>query len=566
MGGTTSKVEQQQKVDEQQNLSPEQSQKLMIEDIEKKKVVFDKAIGENINNLGELLNQFSKNDTEAIVDKIKKMDEFGGKFPSSLLNRVSTVHKTILDTIDTSLTPEDKKKQIESDSGIVSYINKFVDKDMDSKMKDYLNNPYIKNDEVVLKSMTDVTNNIKTIRSKYKYFEYKYVQMNMFLILFTKQMYTTINKFIVENAAFYEAREKYHLVLIHNVIKTFQNIFSDETRQLTDLDTGSFTDAMNVLTKSVMDTMQKQKQITQTQKDQSLSAILSVLMNQEAEFAKDILTAVDNYKTANPNTLEPYYKECKDPNNCKNSIPTGYVLTTGKTGILGFYRNVKDYPQFIPFDKFVSLGYPKESYTFVDNNDIKLKGYYLAGSRDFFKKAEFEALTPRPEGFIFLRNGPKGYGEGYYKALSESEYTSRSSDEKRKYKSFDVDGKRFYFMTEDVTRPEFIRQTSSSEPPPPGYILLDRPEEHGKGFYLLPNFLSEREYERLNPKPQGYEHRNGYQRDSPKGRGWYQKDTSRPVQYYGGDIRDGSLPTDADFQEGGFIRDGSFLPQKFYEL
>ena len=281
MGGTTSKVEQQQKVDEQQNLSPEQSQKLMIEDIEKKKVVFDKAIGENINNLGELLNQFSKNDTEAIVDKIKKMDEFGGKFPSSLLNRVSTVHKTILDTIDTSLTPEDKKKQIESDSGIVSYINKFVDKDMDSKMKDYLNNPYIKNDEVVLKSMTDVTNNIKTIRSKYKYFEYKYVQMNMFLILFTKQMYTTINKFIVENAAFYEAREKYHLVLIHNVIKTFQNIFSDETRQLTDLDTGSFTDAMNVLTKSVMDTMQKQKQITQTQKDQSLSAILSVLMNQE---------------------------------------------------------------------------------------------------------------------------------------------------------------------------------------------------------------------------------------------------------------------------------------------
>jgi hypothetical protein len=315
------------------------SDKEVIDNIETKKGIVDKSLSENLTNISDLLVQYGKNDTQAIVNKIKSMEEFRGKIPDSVLAKASSVHKSILDTIDSSLSDTDKNRLLETDSGIADHIKMYVDKEMDAKMSSYLDNPFIKNDPIIQKSMSEVTSSIKTIRGKYKYFEYKYIQMNMFLILFTKHVHTTVSKFIDESAAFYEAREKYHLVLIHNVVKIFQDQLGDETKKLTDLDTAQFSTAIKELTTSVMDSIGKQKQLSEKLKQESLADILTFLMQREEDFATDIIKATDDFKKGRP--VAPAQQQQQQPNRLITT--PGPTPTTTLRG--GFIRDNSLLPQ-----------------------------------------------------------------------------------------------------------------------------------------------------------------------------------------------------------------------------
>jgi len=436
---------------------PETTDGDVVKEIENKKVFIDKALIENITGLNDILTQFSKNDTQGIVDKIKSMEEFKDKIPESVLSKVGDVHRTLLDTIDSSLTESDKKKQLETDAAVASYIQKFVDKDLDVKMKDYLQNPFIQNDPVVAQSMNDVTNSIKTIRGKYKYFEYKYVQMNIFLILFTKHVHNIMKKFIDETSTFYAAREKYHLVLIHNVVKTFQQQLGDETKKLTDINTEDFTKSITELTKNVMESITTQKQLGEKMKNDSLAEILKYLMERETEFAQEVIKGVDTYKTNNPvdkdgklvptvanipefisagtfQGAKPGYSFTSGPkgqgyylNARVNRVPEygpsnklefisaasfegakeGYSYTSGPKG-QGYYLNtsVGSKPEFIPSQSFVG---PKSGYNYT--NGPKGQGYYISYgpvTKETFIPAIFQGAKP---GYTF-KNGPKG--EGYY--------------------------------------------------------------------------------------------------------------------------------------------------------
>lgn len=320
---------------------------------EDKTAFVDKALTNNIEGLNTILTQFSKNDTQGIINKIKSMPEFKGQIPDKILNRVSDVHKSILDTLDSSLSAEDRQKQLEGDGNIAKVIQAYVDKELDDKMSEYLENPFIKNDPIVKKSMFSVTNSIKTVRGKYKYFEYKYVQMNVFLILFTKHVHTTIKKFIDESSAFYAAREKYHLVLIHNVIKIFEEQLGAETKNLSDLDTQQFSSAIKELTQSVMDSITQQKQLGEKMKEDSLADILKFLMEKETDFASEIIKSVDSYKDSNPQkpslqpsqspsptspTFGPSVKPDFIPAQAFQGNKPGYKYTTDSQG-LGYYDN-----------------------------------------------------------------------------------------------------------------------------------------------------------------------------------------------------------------------------------
>lgn len=374
------------------------AERKMMADIEGKKVIFDKTTSDNINGLGQLINQFTKNDTQAIVEKIKNMQEFKGKLPDSLLNKVSDIHKRVLDTLDSSLTYDEKKKQLETDQGVASYIQKFVDKDMDDKMKTYLENPYITKDDTVLRGMTDVTNSIKTIRSKYKYFEYKYVQMNMFLVLFTQHIHKTVTKFLTETAALYEVREKYHLVLLHNVIKSFQNMFGDEAESLLAVDTSSFSESIRMLTQNIMEAMTKNRQMADQMKTDSMKDIIKFLMK-ETEFAEKLMTAVDEFKTENPGVRRPIARDARG-NPVFGPAPNE--------------RDIRFKPDFIKaatFDKAIP------GYKFTTGTQGT--GYYLNTSRtprNFLSEAEYRSYTGNRSLYNFRSmNDPKAYhGVGYY--------------------------------------------------------------------------------------------------------------------------------------------------------
>jgi hypothetical protein len=272
----------------------------VIKNIEDRRVMVDEVLTTNITELSKILQQFNTNDTENLVNRLKENSELSSKLPKDAMDRIGTIHKSLLDSIDAGVSDEEKKKMLQTDGGLSKHIQMFMDKEMDAKMKDYLSNPFIANDPTIQKNMVDITGSIKSIRSKYKFFEYKYIQMNLFLITFIKHVSDNMNKFINETIAFTEAREKYHLVLIHNVIKVFQEQLSSEAANMVNFDNTNISQLLTELTQGVIKTIDDQKELAESMRKQSLQEIIKYLMEKQSEFAQDIIGSVDEYQKAQP--------------------------------------------------------------------------------------------------------------------------------------------------------------------------------------------------------------------------------------------------------------------------
>lgn len=279
----------------QESLAENLATQQIAKEIEDKKVVIDKNLVSSLTRLSDLMKQFNRNDVPYMLEDVQSK---GIKVPSNIVDKLKNSHSLILSSIDNAYTAEEKGKKIESDTAVSEYIQKHVDKDLDEQIKAYLENPFIKEDPMVQRGVVDVATSIKSIRGKYKFFEYKYLQMNIFLIAFVNHVNETLIKFVNETGAFYEAREKYHLMLIRNLVKTFQEQLDIEAKDAYGRsDAANIGDSLKELTSSVIESITKQKEFTEKQKQQSLQDILKFLMERETEFANEMVGIVDKYKS-----------------------------------------------------------------------------------------------------------------------------------------------------------------------------------------------------------------------------------------------------------------------------
>jgi hypothetical protein len=265
------------------------------QEIENKRVVIDQNMVKSLAELGGLMKQYNKNDVPQMLHDIESS---GIKLPKTIVDRLRVTHQSILDNIDSVYTYEEKGKKLEINSAVADYIQKDVDKDLDKQLTEYMDNPFIKDDPMVQRGVKDVADSIKSIRGKYKFFEYKYLQMNVFLIGFITHVGETLVRFVNETSAFYEAKEKYHLMLIRNLVKTFHDQLEvDASDTGGKIDATTIGDSLKELTQSVIDSIAKQKEFTEKSKQQSLQDILKFLMERESEFADELVGIVDRYKT-----------------------------------------------------------------------------------------------------------------------------------------------------------------------------------------------------------------------------------------------------------------------------
>jgi hypothetical protein len=283
---------------------------LLHKEIEDKKVIIDTNMIKSLSELGGLMKQYNKNDVPQMLQDIESS---GIKLPRNIVDRLRVTHQSILDNIDSAYTYEEKGKKLEVNSALAEYIQKDVDKDLEKQLETYLDNPFIKEDPMVQRGVKEVADSIKSIRGKYKFFEYKYLQMNVFLIGFITHVGDTLVRFVNETSAFYEAKEKYHLMLIRNLVKTFQDQLEVDANDKTGkIDATTIGDSLKELTQSVIDGIAKQKEFTEKSKQQSLQDILKFLMERETEFADELVDIVDKYKT----------------NKTRSTTPTGSIRST----------------------------------------------------------------------------------------------------------------------------------------------------------------------------------------------------------------------------------------------
>jgi hypothetical protein len=99
-----------------------------------------------------------------------------------------------------------------------------------------------------------IMGNVKSLKVKYKYFEYKYIELNIFLILFVQHVYATMHTFVNNIIEFNKQRDDAREKIIQDTMKLMAGILGEGEQGLNVVDTNT----LRELTTKVQ-TVMKQK-------------------------------------------------------------------------------------------------------------------------------------------------------------------------------------------------------------------------------------------------------------------------------------------------------------------
>ena len=174
----------------------------------KMEIILDEGVKKQIDKLSTYVGYFNKSDVNSLI---RAVEEFGSDLELStgekynfqnVKNFVKTFHNDILTKISTdspALSDNDKKTALKeklSDSKLPDYLKSVYDDKLFKLKEDVMKSPFLANESKVKSDIGDIFQNVSVLKSKYKYFEYKYIQLNLFMVIFIQHVFNTMNKFI----------------------------------------------------------------------------------------------------------------------------------------------------------------------------------------------------------------------------------------------------------------------------------------------------------------------------------------------------------------------------------
>lgn len=198
--------------------------------------IVSKDVIDKLQELTQTISTYKKDNTKLLVDDILKYDKNTSadkqiKLPDNIIKKIMIYHNQILKDLNNDKRPKDAIKEYHD-----NYMSEFEQKI--SQNDDYKDNPEVK------KGLTDVIKNIKSIKTNSSFFEYKYVQMNIFMVYFVQKVYNLLEKYtddvtkymILQNAY----RQKLMIDFMQQIIKVLQtdknvSFNEDEQKQFTNM-------------------------------------------------------------------------------------------------------------------------------------------------------------------------------------------------------------------------------------------------------------------------------------------------------------------------------------------
>jgi hypothetical protein len=266
------------------------------------------GIVEKIKGLGDVINFFNDNDTSGIESFIdtynkqvsaKEQIDIGPEIKGLMLG----FHNQLLEVIDGQLigaTTSEKQQVLKSKLKDNKALNDMLRLYYNQKMQDVetrvLNDDIVKSNPEITETVRVIMNNVKSLKVKYKFFEYKYIQLNVFMIVFIQYVYNSMGKFIVDVIAYNQARDLIRQEMTQKIFRATQEIMGASEMQLKPQDA----EAINKMIVNLQDKVQKdQKEITELSgklKNNSLSDLLNFVLTSDETLASHIMEGVDKYK------------------------------------------------------------------------------------------------------------------------------------------------------------------------------------------------------------------------------------------------------------------------------
>jgi hypothetical protein len=202
-----------------------------------------KEVRDKLSEISSIIQTYGKSDYHALMKEIDKMNESlsGNKFtiPEDVKKSMLEFHKAIIYKIDKngSYSSKEEKQRaanaaannFESDlykqstnqinsPDILNYLESYYQDDVKSQFDKIIATPGIKDNKVLVDNLSTIVKTLSVLRAKYRFFEYKYIQMNIFLLMFVQHSYSSIDKFIDNVLEFNQKRDSIREQTLRNTL------------------------------------------------------------------------------------------------------------------------------------------------------------------------------------------------------------------------------------------------------------------------------------------------------------------------------------------------------------
>lgn len=274
------------------------------------------GVVEKLKGLGEVINYFNDNDTsslETFIDKYnqqvsaKDQIDVGPEIKAMMMN----FHNQLLTVIDTQLvgaTTNEKQQALKAKLKDNKQLNEMLRLYYNQRMQDIetrvLEDEVVKANPEITDTVRVIMNNVKSLKVKYKFFEYKYIQMNIFMIVFIQYVYNSMGKFIVDVIAYNQARDTIRQEMTQKIFKATQDIMGASDMQLKPQDAESINRMIANLQEKIQRDQKEIQELSGQLKNNSLSDLLNFVLTSDETLASHIMEGVDKFKTGKTTFVE----------------------------------------------------------------------------------------------------------------------------------------------------------------------------------------------------------------------------------------------------------------------
>jgi len=249
-------------------------------------VVVDDGIKKKLTELGEYVSIFNSNDVKPLIKivkdyKINLETSTGQRFNfANIDNSVGQFHRELLEKISTdneNISAEEKDKKFSEllkSKALPDYLKNMYDVRLSKLKTKILEDPIVSKDTEMKNNIGQILTDITGIKSKYKYFEYRYIQLNLFLIIFIQHTYNTMDNFIKSILAYTVNRDKMREDSLRDLINLLLKIMKEAELNITQKDFESIDNLMSV---SEMQIKKRQEQLDKAIEKARVGAIDEML-------------------------------------------------------------------------------------------------------------------------------------------------------------------------------------------------------------------------------------------------------------------------------------------------
>lgn len=248
--------------------------------------ILDTEVSEKINKINTYIDFFNRNDTKSLLSVIKEFQQkTNSSYPNNnfnfdkIENFIVDFHQNLQKELDITGDRSQINDILNNDETLKKYLENIKNHKTEEVFKDLMNNDTIKNNGMLQTNIKNILNNINNMNVKHKFFEYKYIQVNLFLIIFIQHVMATMQNFIEKVSYYSILRDAKKKDGVDSLIKILIDILNDPRVQLDPANFDMITDMSKKINKDIQDNQKKITEKINNIKEASFNDIVKFLYN-----------------------------------------------------------------------------------------------------------------------------------------------------------------------------------------------------------------------------------------------------------------------------------------------